>query len=121
VKVLRITLSANDIKVNKYFSNMKATAAAAADSYDNQQLQQMHEARIDRYIKVIDGYIESAKKGGTSWERNAVKRVVQAELQPFVAGKKFGFEAKVKIAIQKAETFQQIKDILEKYRSVSVT
>jgi hypothetical protein len=72
----------------------------------------------DSMIKKIEKTISESGKGiGTSWERPAVKRFVSAELQGFTRVKQVGGYAAAKIAIGKAETFDQLKKAFEKLKT----
>jgi hypothetical protein len=69
----------------------------------------------DSMLKKLDSFIEQSKKGiGTSWERQAVKRYLEAELQGLTRAKQYGRGAAAKIAAAKAETFAALRKALEK-------
>ena len=72
-------------------------------------------AYVDSMIEKIDKTMEQYSKGiGTSWERSAVKRYVDAEIKSSLKGRKFGTDAAFKIAINKAETFEALKKAFQK-------
>lgn len=81
-------------------------------------LEQMNSgfAYMDSVLKEIDEIVKRSASGiGTSWERGAVKRYRDAELQG-LKGKKYGNWASVKIAAQKAETFAELRRAIAKLK-----
>lgn len=85
-----------------------APVTADETPHYNQPYVDSQSAKIDKIIFDYAGGI------GTSWERNAVKRHIANELQSIVAGNKNGEWAAAKIAVGKAETFDQLKQALQK-------
>jgi hypothetical protein len=77
-------------------------------------------ATVDRINKEIDQWVNNATNNGTrpldkNWERGAVKRFIEAEVAPVLAGKQYGNRAAAKIAVGKAVTFDDLRAAIAKY------
>lgn len=64
---------------------------------------------------VAQGTNNGTKPMDTKWERNAVKRFAEANINPQLSGKQIGNRASAKIAIAKSETFVDLAIAIEKY------
>ena len=77
-------------------------------------------ATVDRVNGKIDEWVNHATNNGArpmdrNWERSAVKRFIDAEIAPMLAGKQYGNRAAAKIAVGKSVTFDDLRAAIAKY------
>lgn len=100
--------------------NQKAEAPAQVDQSPSLDDLNSGKAFVDSTKAKIAEWVSKATNNGTremdrNWERNAVKRFVDANVNAMLVGKQTGGRAAAKIAIGKAQTFADLSTAVEKF------
>lgn len=77
-------------------------------------------ALVDRVQRKIGEWVANATNGGAramdrNWERVAVKRFAQQNIDPHLQGKQLGSRAAAKIAVAKSDSFAELSAAIEKF------